>query len=94
MEKTKKNGFWIDKKWFPKSVSMPVQMRYWNFAMKTIDPKIIEKSMMINITTDKITIVANYDRELMKLFPNTNAEIDMFGRIDVWISTRVVITFH
>ena len=90
--KTKKNGFYIDEQWFPKIVSMPVQMRYWNFAIKTIDPQIIENASIIQITSTKIYIFIQNKNEITKLFANKTAQIDMFGRIDIWITSRILVT--
>lgn len=92
--KTTKNGFFIDDQWFPKSVSMPVQLRYWNFAIKTIDPLIIQNALMITIGSNKIHICIPNQNELLKLFANQNAKIDMFGRIDVWITSRIMVTIY
>lgn len=90
--KTTKNGFFIDDQWFPKMVSMPVQLRYWNFVIKTIDPQIIENALIIQITSTKIHISVPNKNEIMKLFANKNAKIDMFGRIDIWIASRISVT--
>ena len=76
---------------------MSTQNRYIKHVMKRCDASfvdtIVNASFDITINTSSVAVLVHYNRDLIKNFNECRVELNEYGHVTIWITTRIKMIF-